>query len=201
MTSFETAARELPLEIGEIRASQPELEVPRPSALERLVNDHFEALWRFLRRLGIPECDVDDGVQEVLVVAARRLADIEPGRERAFLFGTAVAVARTLRRARSRRREQVDDALTNFADPRPSPEASLDLQRGRILLDAVLDQLPTELRAIFVLYELEELTMAEIAVLLGLPAGTVASRLRRARRRFEKKVRALEAELARRGRS
>jgi RNA polymerase sigma-70 factor (ECF subfamily) len=198
MTSFDTAAPGLALEIGDL--ASPQAQVSRPSALEQLVSAHFDALWRFLRRLGVPDCDVDDCVQEVLVVAARRLADIEPGRERAFLFGTAVSIARTLRRTRQRRRELVDEALAEFADPGPGPDAAVDIGRGRRLLDAVLDQLPTELRAIFVLYELEELTMAEIANLLALPPGTVASRLRRARRRFEKKVRALEAQLARRGR-
>jgi RNA polymerase sigma-70 factor, ECF subfamily len=165
--------------------------------LERMVSDRFDMLWRFLRQLGIPECDVDDGIQEVLMVAARRLTDIKVGRERAFLFSTAVRVASTLRRSRARHREQVVDSLVDFADPGPNPEASLDRARERQLLDAVLDEIPTELRAIFVLYELEELTMAEISALLELPQGTVASRLRRARERFAKKVRALELELAR----
>jgi RNA polymerase sigma-70 factor, ECF subfamily len=167
--------------------------------LEAIVNDHFDALWRFLRHLGIPECDVDDGVQEVLVVLARRLSDIETGRERAFVFSTAVRVASTLRRARHRRRELGDDELADLADPDPGPEASLDVTRVRRQLDVVLDQLPTELRAIFVLYEIEELTMAEIATLLDLRAGTVASRLRRARKRFERRVRSFEAELMRKG--
>ncbi len=168
--------------------------------LETMVAEHFDPLWRFLRQLGLPEAEVDDGVQEVLMVAARRLSDIEVGRERAFLMSTGVRVASTLRRARARRRELLDDGALEVADVGPSPETSVEIDRSRRLLDAVLDQLPMPLRAIFVLYEIEELTMAEIAALLDLPPGTIASRLRRARARFDKKVRTLEAELKRRER-
>ena len=204
MTSAGTARRELSLgaPVQELREPGAEAPIEAGTAaklrLEGMVSEHLDMLWRFMRQLGIPECDVDDGIQEVLMVAARRLTDIEKGRERAFLFSTAVRVACTLRRRRARQRELVVDSLVDFADPRPSPEASLDRARERRLLDAVLDEMPTELRAIFVLYELEELTMAEIAALLQLAPGTVASRLRRARDRFTKKVRALELELARR---
>jgi RNA polymerase sigma-70 factor, ECF subfamily len=202
MTSAGMAERGLSLEPTVAELPDPDAPTEARSApklrLERMVSDHFDMLWRFLRQLGVPECDVDDGIQEILMVAARRLTDIEAGRERAFLFSTAVRVASTLRRSRARHREQVVDSLGDFADPRPNPEASLDRARERKLLDAVLDEIPTELRAIFVLYELEELTMAEISALLELAPGTVASRLRRARERFAKKVRVLELELGRR---
>ena len=65
-------------------------------------------------------------------------------------------------------------------------------KRQRELLDGVLDGLDGDLRSVFVLYEIEELTMAEIAAALEIPPGTVASRLRRARALFSERVRALE---------
>jgi RNA polymerase sigma-70 factor, ECF subfamily len=209
MNQREIAEREASLSVAVLRTGPLEAEGPRSPVepgqaaqfrLEAMVTEHFDSLWRFMRQLGLPESDVDDGVQEVLMVAARRLADIQIGRERAFLMSSAVRVASTLRRTRARRRELIDDGLLDLADLAPSPETSLDLNRSRRLLDAVLDQLPTPLRAIFVLYELEELTMAEIAALLDLPPGTVASRLRRARARFDKKIHAIEAEFTRRER-
>jgi RNA polymerase sigma-70 factor (ECF subfamily) len=61
------------------------------------------------------------------------------------------------------------------------------------VLQEVLDQMPLELRAVFVLYEIEELTMAEIAEAVGIPPGTAASRLRRARESFHAIVRRLRA--------
>ncbi len=159
--------------------------------LRRLVGEHFDVLWRFLRRLGIPQADVDDAAQEVVVILARKLDQVQPGSERAFVLSTAFRVAAGFRR-RVRRRREVDDAeMAELVSADPDPEARAEQLRLRALLTRVLEELPLELRAVFVLYELEELTMIEIARTLELPAGTVASRLRRAREVFE--LRAAEA--------
>jgi RNA polymerase sigma-70 factor, ECF subfamily len=151
----------------------------------RVVSEHFEVLWRFLRRLGIPDGDLDDAVQEVVLVLARKLDQVQIGCERSFVLSTAVRVASGFRRTQRNRREVDDAALVDLECPELSPEALAEKQRVRVVLQRVLNQLPLELRAVFVLYELEELTMAEIAATLALPSGTVASRLRRAREQFE----------------
>jgi RNA polymerase sigma-70 factor (ECF subfamily) len=70
--------------------------------------------------------------------------------------------------------------------PDLDPEAAAQQRRLEALFAQVLEQLSLPLRAVFVLYELEDLTMAEIAETLQLPAGTVASRLRRGREAFER---------------
>lgn len=155
------------------------------SRLRQVVSEHFEVLWRFLRRLGIPKGDVDDAVQEVVLVLARKLDRVEVGSERSFVLSTAFRVASSFRRAAKRRREVDDGGLQELEAPELNPEALAEKQRLRAVLQRVLNELPMELRAVFVLYELEELTMAEIASTLELPPGTVASRLRRAREQFE----------------
>jgi RNA polymerase sigma-70 factor (ECF subfamily) len=154
--------------------------------LSRVVSEHFDMLWRFLRRLGTAEGDVDDAVQEVILVLARRLDQVDVGSERAFVLSTAYRVASGFRRVWRRRREVDESALASLASPAPDPEQAAEQQRLRRLLARVLNELPLDLRAVFVLYELEELTMAEIATTLGLPPGTVASRLRRSRGAFER---------------
>lgn len=151
----------------------------------RVVSEQFEVLWRFLRRLGIPDGDLDDAVQEVVLVLARKLDQVAIGCERSFALSTAVRVASGFRRTARNRREVDDAALADIECPELGPEALAEKQRLRRMLQTVLNQLPLELRAVFVLYELEELTMAEIAATLELPPGTVASRLRRAREQFE----------------
>lgn len=153
--------------------------------LARIVSEHFEVLWRFLRRLGIAESDVDDAVQEVVLVLARKLNQVEPTSERSFVLSTAFRVASGFRRSWKRRREVDDSGLAELESPELGPEALAEKQRLRAVLQTVLDDLPIDLRAVFVLYELEEMTMAEIAVTLELPPGTVASRLRRSRETFE----------------
>jgi RNA polymerase sigma-70 factor (ECF subfamily) len=155
------------------------------SRLRELFDTQFDFVWRSLRRLGVPELTVDDATQEVFLVVSRRLADIELGRERSFLFSTALRVASTARRAIARRGVHDDNEIDDLVDQAPGPEQLADRRRARAVLDQVLSTIDLDLRAVFVLYELEEMTMAEIAVTLELAPGTVASRLRRAREAFE----------------
>ena len=154
--------------------------------LRRIVERHFDSLWRFLRRLGIREADVDDAVQEVILVVARRLTDIEEQSERSFVFSTAFRIASEMRRRAERRREVGDALLEGFQSAGLDPEAAMENQRLAVLFAQVLEQLSLELRVVFVLYELEDFTMAEIAATLAVPQGTVASRLRRGREVFER---------------
>jgi RNA polymerase sigma-70 factor (ECF subfamily) len=157
----------------------------RTDRLRRAVDLHFDFLGRSLRRLGVA-----DAVQQVLLVLADRLDDVSEDKERAFLFGTAMRVASDFRKKQRRLREVATDVglLQRNPDSAVTPDQLLDEARARELLDVVLDELPDDLRHIFILYELEELTMASIASLVELPPGTVASRLRRARATFEEIV-------------
>jgi RNA polymerase sigma-70 factor (ECF subfamily) len=104
------------------------------------------------------------------------------------LFGTATRIASDIRRSLARRREVSGESSSDFVDPAPHAEELLERQRARLVLDELLDDLPDELRAVFILYELEEQTATQIAELLGIPTGTVASRLRRARAEFDQIV-------------
>lgn len=155
-----------------------------PSRLRTLVDTHFDFIWRSLRRLGLQAPDADDATQRVFWIAARKLDRIELGRERAFLFGTACHVAREVRRASNRRREDLSDGI-DVEDGGESAEEIVDREKARVALDGVLDSMPLDVRAAFVLFELEEMTVPSIALLLGVPVGTVASRLRRGRELFQ----------------
>lgn len=167
-----------------------------PARLRALVEEHLAFLWRSMVRLGVPRADADDAVQQVFLVAARKLPEIEPGRERAFLFGAAFRIANRARRTLHRRREVLEGEPAEQAAPEPDPEELLDRARARAALDAILDTMPLELRAVFVLFELEQLTISEIAPMLELPPGTAASRLRRAREHFQAAVKRIEARRA-----
>jgi len=161
--------------------------------LRAVFDEHFAFIWRSLRRLGLGADATDDAAQEVFMVAARRLDHIQLGSERAFLFGTALRIASDARRARMRHKEwNGDDSILDLVPAlTPDPEMLTDQKRARELLDQLLERIPMELRAVFVLYEIEEMTMVEVAACLDLPSGTVASRLRRARERFQAMVKRL----------
>jgi RNA polymerase sigma-70 factor (ECF subfamily) len=162
--------------------------------LAGMLQTHYRTVWRTLRRLGVPPDRVDDAAQEVYIVAARKLDLVEQGCERKYLLSTAVRVAANYRRARAARPEISDDDLVaRESDPAPAADHLLDQKRMRQLLDEVLDSLSRDLRTVFVLFELEGLSVPEIADLTGAPIGTVASRLRRARAGFQAAVRRYRA--------
>jgi RNA polymerase sigma-70 factor (ECF subfamily) len=199
-----SAVGEAPLRPTIDPVSGPRLTCPPTPAeharVAELLRANFRDVWRMVRRFGVPENCADDAAQEVFIVATRRLSDILPGSERSFLLATAVRVAANLRRSLIARLECAeDDQSSENVDPRPNAEVLLDQKRLRHLLDRVLDRLNHDLRVSFVLYELEGLSSPEISELLGIPLGTVASRLRRAREAFELEVGRLKRELATKG--
>ena len=168
----------------------------RIQRFEAVLEEHFDFVWRSLRRLGVPLSDLDDAAQEVFVVAARRLDDFVKERERAFLFGTASRVASTRRRGVRRHPEDVSDEIDERATEALDPEELNELRLARSLLQEILDGMNEEMASVFVLSEIEELPSREIAELLGIPVGTVSSRLRSAREEFQAAVRRLAARQA-----
>jgi RNA polymerase sigma-70 factor (ECF subfamily) len=170
---------------------------PAPSDLRAVFQAHYPSIWRLLRRLGVRHAHLDDAAQEVFWVAARRFADIEPGREHAFLYGVALRVAsQELKRQSAADPIASVEAVPRLVDKGPSPEEQLQQQEARQLLDAVLVRMPPELRTIFVLFELEGLEVQQIAELQEIPLGTASSRLRRAREEFSASAKRVKAALA-----
>ena len=175
----------------EVAGGKPVLPADRPR-LERMFVDHHMLVWRTLRRRGLDPDAAADATQQTYLVAAERLADIHLDSERAFLVGTALRVARSL--GRKIVRWQLDEDMDRRTADAPS---ALDGQTAVQLCDLVLSRVDPDLAEVFVLYELEGLSSPEIAALLEIPLGTVASRLRRAREQFRAVVRRLELAMQR----
>jgi RNA polymerase sigma-70 factor, ECF subfamily len=160
-----------------------------------LVTQHFQSVWRLLRRLGVPESDAEDAAQQVFLVATGRLVEVPEERERSFLYAAALRVAATANRTRRRRERWISPlADEDAAAPGASIDEQIERREALAFLDGVLARLDDELRRVFVLSDIEELTASEVSELLGMPVGTVASRLRRARRQFDKCATRLRAE-------
>jgi RNA polymerase sigma-70 factor (ECF subfamily) len=164
----------------------------RDGRLRGLVDGYIDFVARVLRNAGTPQADIDDEVQRTFIIAARRLDDVRAGSEKSFLLQTALNVAAHARRTVARRREVGADHAPERFDIRATPEQLTDQKRVRQLLDQVLNRMADDLRTVFVLYEFEEMSMVEIAEVLGIPSGTVASRLRRARADFRARVGMIE---------
>ena len=150
-----------------------------PSApIAALFDAHCGFVCRVLRRHGVHEASLDDAVQDVFVTAYRRWSSFE-GRSsaRSWLFGIA-------RRIAYRYRRSADARARHAAAPDPGAPDGVDEPFTRVQaahsLATLLDRLDADKRAVFVLHEVEGLTAPEVADALGLPVGTVYSRLRAA---------------------
>jgi len=154
----------------------------RHSRVRALVDEHFGFVERTLRRAGVPPSEVDDEVQRTFIAVARRIEDVRRGAERSFLFQVALNMAAHSRRDIARRREVLPgDIPWERIEATVTPEFLTQRKQLRGLLDGILSEMSESLRRVFMLYEFEGLDLPEIAARLGVPRGTAASRLRRAR--------------------
>ena len=155
---------------------------PQPPAFAQVFEAHAPTVWRALRRLGVPESDVEDLCQEVFVVVHRKLPSFE-GRSAlsTWIYGICVRVASDHRKRAHVRRERPTDEVPEGRQSAPQI-AELEREQARRMLDRALAELDEDKRAVFVLYEVEELTMAQVADAVGCPLQTAYSRLYAARK-------------------
>lgn len=172
----------------------PALNEKDAARLAELLRVHYARVWRTLRRLGVEQSAADDAAQEAFIVLSRRLVDVTPGAEQTFLLSCAVRIAANHRRTWRVKHEVADElALGIEPDPRPDAEQLLEQKRLRQALDELLETWPDDIRIAFVLFELEGLSMPEIAQVTSAKLGTVASRLRRGRELFQAGAKRLRA--------
>jgi len=169
-----------------------ELAASLPRQLREVFDEHGSFVCRSLRYLGVREADLDDLLQEVFLVVHQRLCDYqEKGRARAWLYSICTRVAHAQRRKLGRRRES---AL--LADEAEAP-TQLERVENRQALELgwrLVQQLPQAQREVFVLYEVEDMPMSEIAQALNCPLQTAYSRLHQARARILAEVQRMAAE-------
>ncbi len=135
----------------------------------------------------MPPADIDDAAQQVFIVLGRKLLVVRPGSERGFLYRTAVHVAAHARRSLARKRELFGEVPEVAVDEAGADEL-IDTRRARARIERALSNLPPNLQVILTLHDIEQKTMLEIATLIGVPTGTVASRLRRGRAQLEREL-------------
>jgi RNA polymerase sigma-70 factor, ECF subfamily len=140
---------------------------------------HQEYVWRSLRYLGVAEADLEDVAQDVFVMVYERLADFRgDSTVSTWIYGIAVNHARAWRRKGTRREQPVEMLPEKAA---PGEQAAIALRR-RLL--AALDAIDDDKRAVFVLHELEQRSMEEVAHIVGCGLFTAYARHRAARKKL-----------------
>jgi RNA polymerase sigma-70 factor (ECF subfamily) len=159
-----------------------------PGDLSAVYEAHFRYVWRCLRSLGVHDAQLDDALQDVFIVAARRLADFDGGVQlRTWLYAIALRIARKYREKLQRQATSLEVACQSEPELVQSATAEgAALQHERLALaHAILETLNDEQREVFVLARVEQMSAPEIASVVGVPLNTVYSRLRAARLAFE----------------
>jgi RNA polymerase sigma-70 factor (ECF subfamily) len=169
--------------------------------LTSLHERHADFVWRTLQRLGVRPMDLEDSMQDVFVVVHRKLASFDGSSQvTTWLFAICMRVAAAHRRRAHVRREQATDTLESSASPdsHASPERLAIEGEARAKLERVLDTLDLEKRAVLVMFEIEGMSAPVIASTIGVPVGTVYSRLATARSDFKKALARFEKRESRR---
>lgn len=163
-----------------------------PPTFEQIFQDEAVFVGRTLRYLGVHERHLEDACQEVFVVVHRRLDQMQGGSVRAWVRQICVRVASNHRRSLRRRPEDAVAEPPEVAVPAPQHGEAEQRQARQRLLRA-LDTLPEDQREVFVLYEIEQLIMPEIAEAVGCALQTAYSRLYAARTKVQAAMKETEA--------
>jgi RNA polymerase sigma-70 factor (ECF subfamily) len=177
------------------RARNPLSDPPRadaaPTDVASLYRAHAARVGRWAARLGGPSIEVEDVVQEVFLVAKRRLSSFDAdggGAVTTWLFRCTERIVKAARRKQRLRRllgltpADVADAASEIAGPIPSDQ--LERRQEIAQVYRALDRLPERQRKVLILFELEGLSTNDVATLIGARVGTVRVWLYRARAAF-----------------
>jgi RNA polymerase sigma-70 factor, ECF subfamily len=171
----------------------PPEERDRHARFKDIFQREFDYVWTSLRRLGVRDADAEDVAQELFVQVYRRMDAYDPARPlRPWLFAFAFRCASDWRRLARHRVENLEDP-----DRRPADQGGADdavaRAEDRHLVERALEHVDLERRGVFILFELDEVPMKDIAESLGIPLFTAYSRLRLARQEFTVAIRRLQA--------
>ena len=147
----------------------------------------LDFIFHTLRRIGARPADVNDLAQEVFLALRRCWGKYDPNRPiRPYLFGIAFRIASAHRRKRKR---EVAFSVRDTDDTGPRPDEALESKQARAMVLAALERIPLPRRAVLVMHDLDDVAVADVATVLAIPLFTVYSRLRKARREFERAIR------------
>ena len=166
---------------------------PAPNArdmrLAELFRREAEFVWRVVRRLGVPDAEAEDAVQEVFLAVAKQLdAYEERGALRAWLVAIARQVAYHAQRTRFRHERKRRAPLPQRSEVSDDPQRRLECQEAVAFIHEFLAEIEPDQALVFYLAEVEGMPVVEIAASLNANLNTIYGRLRLARKRFSTRI-------------
>jgi RNA polymerase sigma-70 factor (ECF subfamily) len=174
------------------RSLTPDSGEPSDLDFDKVYDSMVEYIWNTVCRMGVRGSDRDDVVQEVFVVVFRRLSEFKSRAQlKTWIFEIMVHVVQHYFRTHARKpgdraTEKGTEIQTLVANQDKGPAGELERIEALRVLDRLLFELDDAKRMVFVLAEIEQMTLAEIAEVVDANVNTVATRLRAARRDFER---------------
>ena len=172
----------------------------------RLFDSHLPFVWRNLRRLGVPESLVEDAAQDVFLVVHRRWDSWQAERStvETWLFGIVLRVAHNHRRAQQRRLAWLlpshDRRVQESPSPADGPAEHLAQREAAALFERAVATLDADKRALFLMIDVEQMTVPQAASALGINVNTAYWRLRKVRIAFRRALAKLRPDDDERGR-
>ncbi|MBN2577238.1 MAG: sigma-70 family RNA polymerase sigma factor [Deltaproteobacteria bacterium] len=170
----------------------------------QLFDSHLAFVWRNLRRLGVPDALVEDAAQDVFLVVHRRWDSwhVERCTVETWLFGIVLRVARNYRRAQQRRLAWLQPACDpKLLQETPSladgPAEILAQREAVVVFERALVSLDQAKRALFLMVDVEQMTVPQASSALGINVNTAYWRLRKARLAFRRALGKLRAQAGR----
>lgn len=161
-----------------------------PPSFTDLYHAHCDYVWCSLRRLGVPERDLEDGVHDLFLVVHKKLGEYDPARPiRPWLFGIAMRIASDYRKRARNRHEIISDQVPETDRDAPGPAEALESKQARDALLNALSQIDLKHRAVLIMHDLNGHTVAEISEALAISTNTLYSRLRTGRDKLERALR------------
>ncbi len=168
---------------------------PAPVDFPALYQAHFDYVWNSVRRLGVPQRDIEDVVHDVFLTVHRSLSSYDPERPiKPWLFGVAFRVVSDFRRKAQNVREVLEDEPQDTEDESASLDDQVTRREARELVVEALQGVELSRRAVFVMHELDGEAIPQVAEALGIPLNTAYSRLRLARQDFAAAVKRIRAQ-------
>ena len=176
-------------ELATTHQPKPPPPVAAPTDFATLYETYFDFVWANARRLGVAPANIDDAVQDVVLAVYRRLPEFKGEASfKTWLFHFVLRVASTYRRSAQAAERRANPEIAAPVTPPELPDVAVEGKEAAERMYRLLDELPDARRALFVLVELEEVSIAAAAQVLELNLNTAHSRLRDARRDFEQAV-------------
>ena len=169
---------------------------------ETIYHQYFRFVWSSVRRFGVSTEAIDDVVQEVFLVVHSKLHTVrDPSAMRSWIYGVVRRTVSGYRRANKITGDSFalhpPDQMVASTEPSPLDRSE---QRAKLeLLSTLLAGLSEPKREVFILVELEEMSVPEVAEALEIPLNTAYSRLRHARLEFEAALSHARSQSSRRG--